>query len=227
MGEYVGLRDIDLQGSVLIGMNFAEADFSEVDLSEVDLRWADLRGADLSYADLSEANLRSANLRGANLRKANLNEASLMLANLQHADLTDAVLTGVDLRYANLSGVTGLLDPAEWLFSQFESTVDGLLVYKAFGDTQFPRWTEAPAGTVCEELGVNPDRCTVSGSGVNFGTLEFCRTNYQAEDFQDCEIEIWKCLIRWKDISTVVVPYATDGGARCARLTKIELALTL
>ena len=64
---------------------------------------------------------------------------------------------------------------------------------------------------------VNPDRCTDCGSGVNFGSREWCERNYT-------EADLWRCRIEWEDLADVVVPYGTDGKARCARLRLLELA---
>jgi hypothetical protein len=62
---------------------------------------------------------------------------------------------------------------------------------------------------------VNPDRCTDCGCGVNFGTRDWVAKNYPDAD-------LWRCRIDWIDLAGVVVPFNTDGKARCGRLTLLE-----
>ena len=174
----------------------------KANLSEADLRWADLR----------EANLREANLRGANLTGANLTGADLSGANLREADLTGADLTG-----ANLSGVQNLLNPVKWLAEHFEHDDDGYIVYKAIGDTTFAppaRW-KIEAGEYLDEV-CNPLPTLTCACGVNFATLDWVKENHPRRT-------IWRCRIRWMDLPGVVVPYNTDGKARCNRLELLEV----
>ena len=173
---------------------------------------ADLRSADLSGANLIGANLSGADLIGADLSRADLIGADLSRANLSRADLSRANLSG-----ANLSGSKGLLDPVEWLRT-FDHDDSGIIVYKRLGDgTQYAspaHWREE-IGAILTEV-VNPDRGTECGSGVNFGTLEWCQKYYTEE-------HLWKCRIAWIDLAGVVVPFNKDGKARCGRLELLEL----
>lgn len=41
-------------------------------------------------------------------------------------------------------------------------------------------------------------------------------------EFSGWDIKIYRCRIRWIDLAGVVVPYNTDGKARCARLEILE-----
>ena len=169
------------------------------DLSGADLGGADLREADLSWADLRGANLSEANLRGADLRGANLSEANL--------------------RGADLSGAMGLLDPAEWM-AGFAATDAGYVVYKAVGYTSYgspPHWTIEPGAYLTET--VNPSRTDDCGCGVNFGTARFVWDNYPPAQGRN----VWECLIEWRNLPGVVVPYNTDGKARCARLKLVRI----
>jgi hypothetical protein len=54
------------------------------------------------------------------------------------------------------------------------------------------------------------------GCGVNFAPLSWIREHYSSSI-------IWRCRIRWLDCVGVVVPYNTDGKARCSRLELIEV----
>jgi hypothetical protein len=173
---------------------------------------ANLRRADLSSADLSGANLSSANLIGANLRRADLSGA-----NLSSADLSGANLSSADLSSADLSGSKGIAVAKTYL-SQFEIDKKGIIVYKVIGNTFYnaPDHWDIKKNAFLEET-VNPLRTMDCGSVVNFATLEWIK-----KAFKDRDTTIWKCRILWEDLADVVVPYNTDGKARCARLQLIE-----
>ena len=145
-------------------------------------------------------------------KRADLTRADLTGADLRDADLRDADLTG-----ANLTCAKGLATAKAYL-SQFERTENGIYVYKTFGAYKTPPdyWTIEPKSFI-EEV-VNPDRCTECGSGVNFATLDWIKNDESAN-----KLPIWKCLIHWEDMADVVVPFNSDGKARCARLQLIEV----
>jgi hypothetical protein len=103
--------------------------------------------------------------------------------------------------------VKGLISPKAWLNKNFKKTPKGYLVYKAFGQHYPSPWTPRPNRWI-EEPGVNPDRGTECGSGVNFGTLRW--------DFGG--LQVWECLLAFEDLPTLVVPINGGNKARCARL---------
>ena len=180
---------------------------------------ANLIGANLSDANLSDANLRDANLIGANLSGANLRDANLRDANLSDADLSRANLIGANLSDANLSGAQNLLNPCVWLSDNFDADELGYIVYKAIGDTTYVqpgRWEIAP-GEYIEEV-CNPLPTVECACGVNFATLKWVRENHG-----NSKSRIWRCRIHWTDLPGVVVPYMTDGKARCNRLELLEI----
>jgi uncharacterized protein YjbI with pentapeptide repeats len=156
-----------------------------------------------------------ANLRGADLSGADLLGADLLGTDLRRADLQGADLSGADLREANLSEVKGLLNPIDFIIKNFESTPEGVIVYKTFGNYYFPNpaWKIEP-GAVIEEV-VNFDCTTDCACGVNVATLEWSKTNGGGD--------IWKCLIRWEWLPGVCVPYDTDGKIRASRVQLIEI----
>ena len=202
--------------------DFHYADLSDADLSDADLRCADLSAANLSAANLSDADLSAANLSSADLRRANLSDADLRCAdlsdaNLRRADLSDADLRCADLRRADLSAATGVLTGRQWLVDNFEQDGLGLIVFKAIGNTSYamPEQWEIEPGAFLEEV-VNPLPTVACGCGVNFGTLAFIHKEYSHAR------SVWKCRIRWIDLVDVVVPYQTDGKARCGRLELLE-----
>ena len=136
-------------------------------------------------------------------------------ADLTRADLTRADLTDADLTHAKLSGSKGLTT-SQLFLSTFESDQMGVIVYKAIGGTDFdpPEDWKIEPGSVIAEV-VNPCRTVTCGCGVNFGTLDYVRKIYPGS-------VIWRCRIAWLDLADVVVPYNTDGKARCARLQLLE-----
>lgn len=141
--------------------------------------------------------------------------ADLFGASLCGANLRGANLCGANLCEADLSASEGLLVPSVWL-AQFERDETGILVYKAIGGTTYAppsAWTIEP-GSVLSEV-VNPDRTCECGCGVNFGTEVFVRKFY-------LESDVWLCRIPFDKLSDVVVPYNTDGKARCGYLELVE-----
>jgi hypothetical protein len=239
-----GGKRANLRGTNLSVANLREADLRRADLSRADLRRADLRranliGADLSRADLSGANLYEANLSGANLSGANLSGANLSGADLSEADLIEANLSRADLRRADLSGAnlieanlieadlsgaTGLVEPAQWLKENFETDDKGIIVYKRIGKTNYnspDTWVIEPGSFIAET--VNPLPTLDCACGVNFGTREWCKRNYP-------QARLWRCRIWFQhpedgdiDVAGIVVPYNTDGKARCGRLQLLEV----
>lgn len=215
------LRVADLSNRRLYGAALQGKDLADADLTAAALGHAVLSGAAMyrvraaragfEFAHLDRADLSGADLTGADLSHANLTRANLAGANLAGADLRCAIL-----REVNLSGVTGLLDPAQWLRDNFEADQQGVLVYKRisphFGaEYHLPARWKVAAGAVLDET-VNPNRTEDCGCGVNFGTASWCVNRYNG-------VDLWRCRIAWMDLAGVVVPYNTDGKARCGRLT--------
>ena len=212
-----GLRSIlASHKSWLSNTGGSRANLSGADLSGADLSGANLSGANLSGADLSWANLRQADLSGANLSWANLSGANLRQANLRQADLSGANLSWANLRQADLSGAEGLLEPFCWLRDTFETTDRGITVYRAQSG-QFANpygWVFEPGSELTEVC--HPDRTLDCACGVAFATLEWVRKNHPSDT-------VWRCLIPWPRSCGVVVPYNTDGKARCDYLELIEV----
>lgn len=169
--------------------------------------------ADLSNASLHRISLDGADLRYAILRGADLSGADLRYAKLCIADLSSANLCYTNLIGADLSGATGLPTADEWVMQQ-EQDNHGVIVYKTFGAQYRPSnsWTVEPGSVLTET--VNPARTTPCSSGINVGSYSYIAMM--------CEGQIWQCRIAWADLADLVVPYGTDGKARCARLTLIE-----
>jgi hypothetical protein len=241
-GPGADLEGTNLDGTNLVwadlhGANLREASLQAANLRYAHLGWAKLGLANLQGADLQWANIGLANLQGANLEGANLQGADLRWANLESADLRWAKLTGANLHSAslrwanlegaaiegatlrgtNLSGATGLLDPVEYLQTNFERDPEGrgIIAYKVFGAFNPPpnAWEIAP-GSVISDV-VDPDRRTGCGRGINVATLEWIMHNVRRGP-------VWRVLIRWEWLPSVVVPYATDGKVRAGRVQLVE-----
>jgi hypothetical protein len=115
-----------------------------------------------------------------------------------------------------LSQTKGLLKAREWISKNFKKTKAGFVVYKRIGETQFavPKSWNIEAKSFIEEI-VNPLPTLDCACGVNFGTEKWCKENYTTAD-------LWQCLILFEDAPDIVVPYNTDGKARCGRLQLIK-----
>lgn len=127
--------------------------------------------------------------------------------------------TRADLRGSNLSGAKGLLNPSEWLEANFKKTCVGYIVYKRIDQNKkaqytIPeRWKVEQNAILTEE--VNYNRTDVCGCGISFGTLEWCRRNYR-------NVTLWQCLLPFKKLAEVCVPYNPDGKARCGYLILLQ-----
>lgn len=217
----------DYGGLAITARNLRKADLSGIQarLSGyiADLSYADLTDAKISESYLLDANLHSAILKNADLTDAWLGGANLSKADLMGANLTGAALTGANLSYANLSGVTGLPSASSFM-EQFVKDNVGWYVYKHIANpnnpgqrTSYaapPHWDIKPGSFLTET--VNPDRATECGSGINFGTKAWVRRNYISSD-------LWLCRIWFEDGPDIIVPYTTEGKARCGRLELIKL----
>jgi len=202
----------DLSGANLRSANLLKANLNEINLSRADLAFCNFKGATLIGANLEEATLKGANLEGAILSGANLTYVILRGANLK-----DAVFTNTNLTRADLSGVKGLPSNVDWLRENFETDSKGVIVYKAINELtpyDIPEYWEIEVDSILVE-NVDFNRCVDCGCGVNFGTREWCLRHYAVEG-------VWRCRINWYDLADVVVPFNTDGKARCGRLELLE-----
>ena len=142
--------------------------------------------------------------------------ANLSGANFSGADLRDADLSRADLSGANFSGATGLKTAREFMRA-FGCDKEGVLVFKAIGKTDYsaPSHWKIESDAFLEEV-VNPLPTCACGCGVNFGTEDYCRKSYPGS-------ALWLCRIHWLDLADVVVPYNSEGKARCARLQLLKV----
>ena len=183
------------------------------------VQWLEGAGGErlnLSRSDLSGSNLSWSNLSWSNLSWSNLSGSDLSGSDLRGSNLRGSDLRGSDLSESDLSGAIGLLVAADWLKQTFKHDAWGIIVYRSQGGNGTPKppsW-KWKAGAVLTEV-VNPCRTDECGSGVHFSTLAWARQEYKPP--------YWKCRIRWIDLADVVVPYNTDGKARCGRLELLSI----
>jgi uncharacterized protein YjbI with pentapeptide repeats len=207
----------NLTGADLTGADLTGADLTGADLTDASLTGANLTGANLTGADLTDASLTGANLTDADLTGADLTGADLTDASLTGANLTDADLICAEVRGADLSRAKGFPSPSEWMASTFDHDGDGYIVYKSSGNTPFRtpnHWIITEGAYLTEHC--NPNRGTYNGCGVHFATEEWCTDKYPYHD-------LWVCRIEWKDLPGVVVPFGTNGKARCERLRLVRM----
>ena len=142
--------------------------------------------------------------------------ADLSRANLSWADLSRADLSGADL-----SGAAGLkgIDTVEWFRKNFKKCARGVIVYKAFGMYKTPpeSWKIEPGSVIAENC--NPCPADDCGCGISFATREWIERRARSEDKK---VVIWRCLIPWAWLPGVVIPWNTNGAARCSKLILLK-----
>ncbi|WFR96291.1 pentapeptide repeat-containing protein [Rhizobium tumorigenes] len=102
------LVGVNLRGAQLSGANLAGADLTQANLIGAHLNNANLIGADLEFAKLTAAVLTSATLQAANLRNASLDECDFERADLRECDLRHAVVFRSNFLNARLKGANML-----------------------------------------------------------------------------------------------------------------------
>ncbi|MFM7072115.1 MAG: molybdopterin-dependent oxidoreductase [Planctomycetota bacterium] len=117
------LRDRDLAGLNVLGL-----DGSNRDLAGLRATGAVLRAADFSRSQLSGSDFRQANLSGASFRNAVLAGADFSAADVEGADFRGADLRGADFRGASLFGV--------WLVDESRDESPESRVAAAAGETR-------------------------------------------------------------------------------------------
>jgi len=163
-----------------------------------------------------------ARLTGASLCRANLSGAILVEANLGRANLSETDLCRANLSGADLSGVTGLITAADWLAANFQSNEKGYIVYKTEGrGTYFTAPDAWKYSKYITEV-PNPSRTCTCGCGVNFATKKWIKKEFNLK-LKNNFVRIRRMYLHWRDLPDVVVPYNTNGKARCARLEKGRL----
>lgn len=196
---------------------------------------ADFTGLELSMSQFFKSHLLNSSFDGSSLERSQLRDCtientSFFRARLRDLDMLNCTFRGFDSRTleladinkVNFSGSTGLPDPIEWMDENFgEPDKYGYIVYKSFSNStpcseeRNKKWKPEPGLIITEQ--VNPNRTTCCGSGVSFGTRNWCIARYGSK-------HLWVCRLHYKDLLNVVVPFETDGKARCGRLELLRPA---
>jgi len=188
----LSLRQRDLQGAILVGVNFRNADLTGANLSEADLQGADLREVRLSCVDpdgrsgcasLQRARLDGAKLQKANLKRAHLEHATFWSADLSGADLTSAHMRGSGLRSAKMQGAE--LSGAELQGADLQRTkLQGANLSGAYLKGADLRWAEFQ--------GANLRSIKLQGANLSFAQLQGAdlrNSELQAADFYGTYLE--------------------------------------
>lgn len=173
---------------------------------------SDLRRIVFTRTTLENCDIRDSDLEGANFYSCSLPEVSFPGSSLAQVRFSTCSLVNT-----NFSRSRGLLSASQWLFDNFDTDAEGVLIYKSMNAIYTKHWSSPTPGAILTEA-VNPDRTLECGCGVNFGTLEWVADNYP--------YNIWLCRIRWEWLADVCVPFGTDGKARCGKLELIRGSLT-
>ncbi len=208
--EHSDLRDVQLEGAMLVGIKLARADLDGANLAN-----ADLSGADLAGATLREAFLAGAKLADAGLAKADLDGANLKGADLSGADLTRANLSGANLEAANLQG-------ARLRYAQLDAAVLGRAnltgAILCHADLE-----EADLGGA-NARGANLERVNLRGANLEHARLEgasleraFCQgarfVGAVAKDVRMQEADLGGARLRDCDLSGADLRYTVFGDA--------------
>lgn len=214
---------LDLSGQDLRKMNFKHKNLSGANFTNANLCFTNFAGAILENCDFTNAESYSTNYCFALLNNSNFNNANLCGANLSRSWLKNvsfegAQLNNTNLKNADLSGVTGLLSAFDWLCENFERTSEGFIVYKIFHLVYPPpqRWNIKPGGVITETVAT--DRSQMHGCGVNFGTKKWVTDRNRG-----LSKKIWECLLPFESLIDCVVPYGTEGRARCGKLVLLRV----
>ena len=245
--EFASFDSSELHHTYFKNVHFFNCSFIKSSLiracfQDCEFTQCEFEGANLTGASINSSTFRSSTLHGTIFSQAVINDSMI-----NDSIITDADLRGVEMSrstikstslaksilgnndftcnafwHVNLSGVRGLLDPGQWMRENFQTVEEGYIVYKAIGQTTYSapsHWRiekDAYLTEVC-----NTDPWQDCGCGVNFGTFEWVNKFYRLE-LLNGYVDMYRCLIEWPDLTGVVVPYETNGKARCSRLKILE-----
>lgn len=218
--ESEGKQFIAKEGADLSHGSFFCAELKDACLANIILSYANLSCANLNHADLSNSDLTCVDLYGANLSYASLENANLLNTNFVSANLTNTIL----------SGAKNLIKASEYMRLNFNWDKEGYYVYKQISHIwgKPDKW-KVDEGCYIEQV-VNrlPTIAWDNDNfGVTFGVKEYCMTKHENllkenKDYTNYGSSVWLCLIYWTDLPDVVVPYNTEGQARCGRLQLVQ-----
>lgn len=228
--DYSTWDDTIVENTTFENVSFQFNNLKNVAFASSEIKNSNLNGSNMINLEAVHTSIVNTSLCNCSLLKSKFTECDLSYSNLKRANLSDAVfkktifkktlMSDSILNDTDLSECIGLVSQAEFIKKNFEFTDEGMLVYKTFCE-QFgvnKNWDLEPGTYISENP--NPNRTNTCGCGINVAPLKWCE--------ESTKNEIWECLIEWKDLAGIVVPYDSDGKIRAERvklLRKIERSI--
>ena len=212
--SHMRLSGRKLMGLSLMNVNLSNVIFEECTFHDADFSGSVMIGCEFYECKIGHSKFDRSLIHNSTFNRTMISNCSFIKAKMQHVDLHRTQLDMVDF-----SGATGLLDPIDWM-KNFKQDSLGYIVYKSIGlDT--PYYSRLPHSWVIKEGEIlhevcDSNRTTSCGCGVNFGTFHWCMANYPHST-------LWECRIRYEHAAGIVVPYNTDGKARCSHLELLRI----
>ena len=226
------LKDIDIDGKLLLNSNLNQAILKDVCFNKSKIRKCSFKGAIIKNCSFVKSNIWSTSFKKSKISKTNFTDAdidtnSFDCAEIRECDFTNSVWNECSFTQSNFSGSKGLISSIDYLEKNFKKTEQGYITYKKFGqfyDT--PNYWDIREGSILNEV-INSNRFEDCGAGINVSTLNwldehflFAATLYGFSAKE--KTGIWEVLIPFEWLSGVCVPYNTDGKIRCERVKLIK-----
>lgn len=222
--EDVTLRGLDLtmvlfRGVTLMGCRFescvldsANFAFSRMQFSSFSS--CSMQKASISYSNLATVFFENCNMSNATLKRSHMQGSSFIRCNLFGTRFDESRISECDF-----SQSSGALNPSDWMAENLERHEDGYIAYKTFEAVRLsnPNWKIEP-GSVINEM-VNAGITESCGCGINVSTLRWQEEN---QPIFHKKGPIWRCLIRWEWLPSVVIPWGTNGKFRCGRVELLD-----
>lgn len=186
----------------LYSVDIINCTFEEVSIEE-----SLLEGCIISDSRLKLFAFIKSTIKNLGLYRCIFRESKMIYCDFSNLDCTNSAFG-----YLDISGTTGFIKSSDFMNRHFKKDDKGYIVFKVIGKTDFPpnkNW-KIEEGSYIEE-NVDTNRFECCGCGVNFGTLAYVRSLYPYG-------EVWECRIDFTDAAGIIVPYNSDGKARCERL---------
>jgi uncharacterized protein YjbI with pentapeptide repeats len=172
------LRQVDLTGGNLTGVDFHEANLNAAILDDTNLHRASLRNAKMNRISLCRANLSKADLNNASLRGGIAREAGFVKSNLANASFTGTDLYRSDFSFAHLT---------DTVFNNVDlREIQGLTTVKHFGPSVID------IATLYKSEGNIPE-IFLRGCGIPDDFIAFIPTYFKIEK----AVEFYSCFISY------------------------------
>jgi len=206
--------------------NFTESNFNCVDVEYTDMSLSNFQKSHFEYVTFHNCNLEGSNFNFIKMSKTEFENSNLNKSSFKNTIFNDYIsIFKCDVHSTDFSRSTGLLNPIDDLSENFEWNSDGMIVYKIFDHYMPSVWPhlKKPGDILTEEP--NYDRTLACGCGINVGNREWFLKQKKEESFDrvpDFCQDFWECLIKFRWLSGVIVPYKHYGQIRCSRIQLIK-----